>query len=74
MPASAGFRRAEPFFDREDELRDLERAWSHPSQGGQMALVYGRRRLGKTYQMGDAFLRSANGISVGQQERTFLWT
>lgn len=41
--------RPEPFFNREEELYALERAWAHPSPGGQMALVYGRRRLGKTY-------------------------
>jgi AAA+ ATPase superfamily predicted ATPase len=41
--------RPEPFFNRERELYALEQAWAHPSPGGQMALVYGRRRLGKTY-------------------------
>lgn len=39
----------EPFYNREAELRALERAWSHPARGGQMAMIYGRRRLGKTY-------------------------
>ena len=43
--------RPEPFFDRHHELATLERAWrqARNSGQGQMALVYGRRRLGKTY-------------------------
>jgi len=43
--------RPEPFFDRHHELAALERAWRQAriSGQGQMALVYGRRRLGKTY-------------------------
>lgn len=40
--------RPEPFYNRAAELDALERAWSRPG-GGQMALIYGRRRLGKTY-------------------------
>jgi AAA+ ATPase superfamily predicted ATPase len=39
----------EPFFNRQSELHALDRAWRHRSPGGQMALLYGRRRLGKTY-------------------------
>lgn len=39
----------EPFFNRIKELTALRHAWSHPSTGGQMAMLYGRRRLGKTY-------------------------
>ena len=43
--------RPEPFFDRHHELAALERAWKQARRSGQgqMALVYGRRRLGKTY-------------------------
>ncbi|MDQ2798475.1 MAG: ATP-binding protein [Armatimonadota bacterium] len=39
----------DPFFNRTDEMDALERAWQRPGAGGQMAMVYGRRRLGKTY-------------------------
>lgn len=49
----------EPFFDREEELHALERAWRHPAPAGQMALVYGRRRLGKTYLL-QRFAAGAN--------------
>ena len=38
-----------PFFNRKDELAALNRAWHKPGAGGQMAMLYGRRRLGKTY-------------------------
>ena len=39
----------DPFFNRVDELVALDRAWQRPGSGGQMAMLYGRRRLGKTY-------------------------
>ena len=39
----------EPFFNRVTELAALHRAWNRPGAGGQMAMLYGRRRLGKTY-------------------------
>ena len=41
--------RPDSFFDRQEELAALERAWRQARRQGQMALVYGRRRLGKTY-------------------------
>ncbi|MCX6380431.1 MAG: ATP-binding protein [Armatimonadetes bacterium] len=41
--------RPEPFFNRQNELRALERAWNVQGSTGQMVLLYGRRRLGKTY-------------------------
>ena len=39
----------DPFFNRAHELAALDRAWKHRGNGGQMMLLYGRRRLGKTY-------------------------
>ena len=45
FPADA----ARPFFNRVHELAALDRAWRAKSPKGQMVLLYGRRRLGKTY-------------------------
>ena len=39
----------DPFFNRTAELAALDRAWQHRGGSGQMTLLYGRRRLGKTY-------------------------
>lgn len=39
----------DPFYNRTSELAALERAWKRHGPGGQMMLLYGRRRLGKTY-------------------------
>ena len=39
----------DPFFNRTDEIAALDRAWQRPGLSGQMAMLYGRRRLGKTY-------------------------
>ncbi len=53
-----------PFFNRQRELMALDRAWKHPGRGGQMSLLYGRRRLGKTYLLQRYF---TGGVS-GQEE------
>ena len=39
----------QPFYNRTHELKALDRAYKRRGQGGQMMLLYGRRRLGKTY-------------------------
>jgi AAA+ ATPase superfamily predicted ATPase len=39
----------DPFYDRKLELAALDRAWKRHGAGGQMLLLYGRRRLGKTF-------------------------
>src|SRR5258708_37845502 len=39
----------EAFYNRENELKALERAWALRRAGGVMGALYGRRRLGKTY-------------------------
>lgn len=41
--------RPEPFFNRTQELAAFERAYNTRGSGGQLALLYGRRRLGKTF-------------------------
>ena len=51
----------EPFFNRTDELSALDRAWKHRGHGGQMALLYGRRRLGKTYLLQRYFTGGVSG-------------
>jgi AAA+ ATPase superfamily predicted ATPase len=51
----------DPFHDRTGELEALDRAWKRPSTGGQMMLVYGRRRLGKTYLLQRYFTAGASG-------------
>ena len=44
-----------PFYDRKMELEALEERWN--ANGAQLALLYGRRRLGKTYLL-QRFLNS----------------
>ena len=39
----------DPFYNRETELLALDRGWRHPLRGGRMALLHGRRRVGKTF-------------------------
>src|SRR5579859_4298388 len=56
--------RPEPFFNRSAELAALDRAWNQRGSGGQMTLLYGRRRLGKTYLLQRYF---TGGVS-GQEE------
>lgn len=51
----------EPFYNRRHELDALERAWNRPLPGGQMALLYGRRRLGKTYLLQRFFADGPDG-------------
>jgi AAA+ ATPase superfamily predicted ATPase len=48
----------DPFYNRTEELAALSRAWQRPGQGGQMAMLYGRRRLGKTYLLQRFFAES----------------
>jgi len=43
------FAQPDPFFNRTAELSALERAWNSRRPVGQMLLLRGRRRLGKTY-------------------------
>ncbi len=49
MPVSMSPFRPHPFFNRVYELAALDRTWRQAARQGQMALVYGRRRVGKTY-------------------------
>ena len=51
----------DPFFNRVYELAALDRAWKQHGRGGQMTLLYGRRRLGKTYLLQRYFTGGVTG-------------
>jgi hypothetical protein len=51
----------DPFYNRVRELGALDRAWRRPGMGGQMLLLYGRRRLGKTFLLQRYFTVGAGG-------------
>ena len=46
----------DPFYNRMLELAALDRAWKRHGAGGQMLLLYGRRRLGKTFLLQRFFM------------------
>jgi len=51
----------DPFYNRTAELAALDRAWTRHGSGGQMMLLYGRRRLGKTYLLQRYFTGGVSG-------------
>lgn len=57
----------DPFYNREQELQAFERAYERPGQG-LMTLLYGRRRLGKTYLL-QRFLAGGTGAKGGADGR-----
>jgi AAA+ ATPase superfamily predicted ATPase len=60
----------EPFYDRVHELSALDRAWKRHGSGGQMLLLYGRRRLGKTFLLQRYFTA---GVRGDQPERAHCY-
>jgi len=62
----------DPFHDRRLELAALERAWKRRGNGGQMMLVYGRRRLGKTYLLQRYFTGGVSGDEEDKPHCYFL--
>lgn len=60
------------FYNRKNELAALERAWRHPMPGGQMALVYGRRRIGKTYLLQRYFSMGISGSEPPKRHCYYL--
>ena len=62
----------DPFFNRTYELSALERAMNHPGKGGQMTLLYGRRRLGKTYLLQRYFTGGVSGNETVKPHCYFL--
>ena len=51
----------DPFYDRKLELAALDRAWKRHGAGGQMLLLYGRKRLGKTFLLQRYFSAGLDG-------------
>jgi AAA+ ATPase superfamily predicted ATPase len=50
-----------PFYNRHNELLALERAYQQSGNGGHMILLYGRRRLGKTFLLQRFFTSGKDG-------------
>lgn len=61
-----------PFYDRAMELAALERAWKRPGHRGQMMLVYGRRRLGKTFLLQRYFTGGVKGNEADKPHCYYL--
>ena len=61
-----------PFYDRAVELAALDRAWKRHGNGGQMLLLYGRRRLGKTFLLQRYFTAGATGNELEKPHCYFL--
>ncbi|HUX43380.1 MAG TPA: ATP-binding protein [Terracidiphilus sp.] len=61
----------DPFYNRTAELSALDRAWKRHG-GGQMLLLYGRRRLGKTFLLQRYFTAGDGGNEPGKPHCYFL--
>jgi AAA+ ATPase superfamily predicted ATPase len=70
MPSSTI--KPDPFYDRTVELAALDRAWTRHGNGGQMLLLYGRRRLGKTFLLQRYFTAGATGNEPEKPHCYFL--
>jgi AAA+ ATPase superfamily predicted ATPase len=62
----------DPFYDRTLELAALDRAWKRHGAGGQMLLLYGRRRLGKTFLLQRYFTAGVSGDEPEKSHCYFL--
>ena len=60
----------DPFYNRTLELTALDRAWKRHLTGGQMLLLYGRRRLGKTFLLQRFFTA---GLSGNEEEKAHCY-
>jgi len=62
----------DPFFNRTSELAAFDRAWRQRGRGGQMTLLYGRRRLGKTYLLQRYFTGGVTGTEEAKPHCYYL--
>src|SRR5215469_4051435 len=62
----------DPFYNRVRELAALDRAWKRRGSGGQMLLLYGRRRLGKTFLLQRYFTAGGGGDESEKPHCYFL--
>jgi AAA+ ATPase superfamily predicted ATPase len=62
----------DPFYNRGRELAALDRAWKRHGGGGQMLLLYGRRRLGKTFLLQRYVAAGAEGDAPEKPHCYFL--
>ncbi|MBI4265548.1 MAG: ATP-binding protein [Acidobacteria bacterium] len=58
----------EPLLNREDELQRLERAWGNARRGPQLVVVWGRRRVGKTFLVAH-FARTRHAVFFGATQQ-----
>jgi AAA+ ATPase superfamily predicted ATPase len=70
MPSSTI--KPDPFYNRVLELAALDRAWKRHGAGGQMLLLYGRRRLGKTFLLQRYFTAGTRGNEPEKPHCYFL--
>jgi hypothetical protein len=63
--------RPDPFYDRKLELAALDRGWKRHGASGQMLLLYGRRRLGKTFLLQHYFTAGEMGMGTKSHTATF---
>ena len=62
----------DPFYNRLRELAALDRAWKRHGSGGQMLLLYGRRRLGKTFLLQRYVTTGSEGAAPEKPHCYFL--
>jgi hypothetical protein len=62
----------DPFYDLTLELAALDRAWKRHGAGGQMLLLYGRRRLEERFLLRRYFTAGARGDERGKPHCYFL--
>lgn len=61
-----------PFYNRTHELATLERAWTTKQPKGQFLLLYGRRRLGKTYLLQHFFRTNAKPPQITEKPHAYF--
>src|ERR1700739_3729362 len=61
LPMPGSTIKPDPFYDRTVELAALDRAWKRHGNGGQMLLLFVRRRLGKPFLLQRYFTAGATG-------------